>query len=47
MSGLNPNFRLLGKPFDASPGDTGDAVLDSFDQGCTNLGWKWKLISKT
>jgi hypothetical protein len=46
-SGGNLNFKLVGKPFDAAVGDTGDAVIELFDNGCTNLGWTWTLISKS
>jgi hypothetical protein len=47
ISGGNTNFRLLGKPFDGKVGDTGDAVLEMFENNCTNLGWTWMSISRT
>lgn len=40
------NFTFIGKPFDAAVGDTGEAVIELFEPGCTNYGWRWKLISK-
>ena len=45
-SGGNTNFRLIGQPFSAAVGDTGEAVIELFDNDCTNLGWTWELISK-
>lgn len=46
-SGGIVNFKLLGKPFDAPVGGTGDAIIELFDNGCTNLGWTWKVISRS
>lgn len=39
-------FTLIGKPFEAAVGDTGEAVIEHFEPGCTNTGWFWKLITK-
>ena len=44
-SNSEPVFRLLGKPFSSSVGDTGEAVIELFDNGCTNLGWTWTVVS--
>jgi hypothetical protein len=40
------NFRLIGKPFSAAVGATGEAVIELFDNDCTNTGWTWTVVSK-
>lgn len=39
-------FRLLGTPFEASVGATGESVIELSEHGCPNVGWQWKLISR-
>lgn len=40
------NFRLNGTPFSSPVGATGEAIINLFEPGCSNLGWTWKLITK-
>ncbi|MER2266133.1 hypothetical protein [Methylobacterium oxalidis] len=40
------SFRLIGKPFSSELDETGEAIIELFEPGCSNLGWRWKLVAK-